>query len=33
MVKKYPLLRGKGRNNPKIRRKVRKQKFYERDKR
>ncbi len=33
MVKKYPLLRGKGRNNPKINKKFRKQKFYERDNR
>lgn len=32
MVKKYPLLRGKGRNNPKISRKFKKQKFYARNK-
>lgn len=32
MVKKYPLLRGKGRNNPRISRKLRKQKFYGSDK-
>lgn len=33
MVKKYPLLRGKGRNKPKINKKVRKHTFYERNKR
>ncbi len=32
MVKKYPLLRGKGRNNPKVSRKLKKQTFYARNK-
>ena len=31
MVKKFPLLRGKGRNKPKINVKLRKKKFYERN--
>lgn len=32
MVKKFPLLRGKGRNKPKIVRKLKIKKFYERNK-
>lgn len=31
IVKKYPLLRGKGKNKPKIRPKLKKKKFYERN--
>ena len=31
MVKKFPLLRGKGRNKPRINVKLRKKKFYERN--
>ena len=31
MVKKFPLLRGKGRNKPRINLKLRKKKFYERN--
>lgn len=33
MVKKFPLLRGKGRNKPRIAKKLKKKKFYERNKR
>ena len=33
MVKKFPLLRGKGRNKPKIGRKLKMKKYYERNKR
>ncbi|MBI4225539.1 hypothetical protein HY612_00320 [Candidatus Roizmanbacteria bacterium] len=33
MVKKFPLLRGKGRNKPRIVKKLKKKKFYERNNR
>jgi len=33
IIKRFPLLRGKGKNKPKINKKLKKEKFYERNKR
>jgi len=33
IIKRFPLLRGKGKNKPKINKKLKKKKFYERNKR
>jgi len=33
IIKRFPLLRGKGKNKPKVNKKLKKEKFYERNKR